>query len=317
MVAEPLRRGLPCAGARTRRCTTATELPRWLDGMTYEQLLVTRDRARPGGGALRRSDSRRRRRRPRQRRDLRAVRGADRPARAPRTGGRTTRVTQARRHAVGRVVVPGRQRRHHAARAQEAGSRCDRRRGVRRHSQRRACASRSWTARATRRASASAPRPCGSPTCPTDRSRSIYHQGRQAPSHDRGRRGDGERRLVVAVHRAPTCPDSYREAFKDFVRAPMLVVNVALRRLALHVRAWASPRRAIATGSGSPATSASRWWWATIGRRSHPDKPTILTFYVPFERPGTPINPRAGRCGADRDAGHELPRLRAAGSASS
>jgi spermidine dehydrogenase len=25
----------------------------------------------------------------------------------------------------------------------------------------------------------------------------------------------------------------------------------------------------------------------------HPDKPTILTFYIPFEKPGTPIKPQA------------------------
>ena len=87
-------------------------------------------------------------------------------------------------------------------------------------------------------------------------------------------------------------PDSHREAFTDFVRAPMLVVNVALRR-------W----RAMYELGITAASYRDKFGFSCNLRQSmvvgdyrpplHPDRPTILTFYVPFERPGTPIKPQA------------------------
>jgi spermidine dehydrogenase len=87
-------------------------------------------------------------------------------------------------------------------------------------------------------------------------------------------------------------PEPHRDAFTDFVRAPMLVVNVALRRwrfmydLGLTAASYrdlfgfsCNIRQSMVVGDYRPTL--------------HPDKPTILTFYVPFERPGTPIKTQA------------------------
>lgn len=84
----------------------------------------------------------------------------------------------------------------------------------------------------------------------------------------------------------------YREAFKDFVRAPMLVVNVALRN-------W----RALYDLGLTAASYRDQFGFCCNVRQSmvvgdyrpplHPDKPTILTFYVPFERPGAPVREQA------------------------
>jgi spermidine dehydrogenase len=84
----------------------------------------------------------------------------------------------------------------------------------------------------------------------------------------------------------------HRQAFRDFVRAPMLVVNVALRR-------W----RALYDLGITAASYRDRFGFCCNLRQSmvvgdyrpplHPDKPTILTFYVPFERPGGPIGEQA------------------------
>lgn len=86
--------------------------------------------------------------------------------------------------------------------------------------------------------------------------------------------------------------DGYREAFKDFVRAPMLVVNVALRR-------W----RFMYDMGLTAASYRDQFGFSCNLRQSmvvgdyrpplHPDKPTILTFYVPFERPGASLKSQA------------------------
>ncbi len=100
----------------------------------------------------------------------------------------------------------------------------------------------------------------------------------------------------------------YREAFEDFVRAPMLVVNVALRR-------W----RALYDLGITAASYRDRFGFCCNLRQSmvvgdyrpplHPDKPTILTFYVPFERPGGSIREQAASARTEL-LGHQLPRLR-------
>lgn len=87
-------------------------------------------------------------------------------------------------------------------------------------------------------------------------------------------------------------PPEYGEAFQDFVRAPMLVANVALRR-------W----RALYELGITAASYRDRFGFCCNLRQSmvvgdyrpplHPEKPTILTFYVPFERPGASIREQA------------------------
>jgi len=87
-------------------------------------------------------------------------------------------------------------------------------------------------------------------------------------------------------------PDSYRAAFTDFVRAPMLVVNVALKR-------W----RPMYDLGVTAASYRDKFGFSCNIRQSmvvgdyrpplHPDKPTVLTFYVPFERPGGSIREQA------------------------
>lgn len=99
--------------------------------------------------------------------------------------------------------------------------------------------------------------------------------------------GGWSSRLVVA-----DAPPEHREAFPDFVRAPMLVVNVALRN-------W----RALYDLGLTAASYRDRFGFCCNLRQSmvagdyrpplHPDKPTILTFYVPFERPGASLRDQA------------------------
>jgi spermidine dehydrogenase len=87
-------------------------------------------------------------------------------------------------------------------------------------------------------------------------------------------------------------PESHRAAFADFVRAPMLVVNVALRR-------W----RFMYELGITAASYRDQFGFSCNIRQSmvvgdyrpplHPDRPTILTFYIPFDRPGRPIKEQA------------------------
>jgi spermidine dehydrogenase len=86
--------------------------------------------------------------------------------------------------------------------------------------------------------------------------------------------------------------DAQRQAFQDFVRAPMLVVNVALRR-------W----RFMYEMGITAASYRDQFGFSCNIRQPmlvgdyrpplHPDKPTILTFYVPFERPGNALKVQA------------------------
>jgi spermidine dehydrogenase len=87
-------------------------------------------------------------------------------------------------------------------------------------------------------------------------------------------------------------PATYKEAFRDFVRAPMLVVNVALRRWRFmydqgltaasyrdQIGFSCNLRQSMVAGSYRPPLD--------------PDKPTLLTFYIPFERPGPSLKEQA------------------------
>jgi spermidine dehydrogenase len=92
----------------------------------------------------------------------------------------------------------------------------------------------------------------------------------------------------VAKHIVRDLPDEYRVAFERCYYAPILIVNVALRNW------WFLDKLGI---------SAARWFdgfgfYSTIrqpmivGRRptpSHPDKPMVMTFYVPIQRPDLPL----------------------------
>jgi spermidine dehydrogenase len=87
-------------------------------------------------------------------------------------------------------------------------------------------------------------------------------------------------------------PEAYRDAFTDFVRAPMLVVNVALKR-------W----RPMYELGITAASYRDQFGFSCNLRQSmvvgdyrptlHPDRPTVLTFYVPFGRPASSIRTQA------------------------
>lgn len=86
-------------------------------------------------------------------------------------------------------------------------------------------------------------------------------------------------------------PPEYREAYMQFVHAPFLVANVALTnwrflyRLGITAAIWdrgegdfgytCNIRNPMQVGSYQPPLD--------------PDRPTILTFYTPFHRPGLPL----------------------------
>ena len=87
-------------------------------------------------------------------------------------------------------------------------------------------------------------------------------------------------------------PESYVRAFDDFVRAPILVVNVALHR-------WR-----FLYDQGITAVSYEDDFGFTcnvrqsmiVGRHHqplHPDKPIVLTFYVSFPHAGKPLRDQA------------------------
>jgi spermidine dehydrogenase len=92
----------------------------------------------------------------------------------------------------------------------------------------------------------------------------------------------------TARHIVRDLPEEYRNAYESFYFAPMLVVNVALKNwrflyeLGLTACRWfegfgfgCNIRRPMIVGDFRPPL--------------HPDKPAVLTFYVPFQKPGLPI----------------------------
>ncbi len=100
----------------------------------------------------------------------------------------------------------------------------------------------------------------------------------------------------VAKHIARDVPAEYQDALAGIPHGPILSVNVALRN-------WRFLDKM--------GFSAARWFEGfgffanirhpmVVGNRPtpfHPDKPAILTFYVPFPRPGLPVEAQgpAGR----------------------
>ena len=93
-------------------------------------------------------------------------------------------------------------------------------------------------------------------------------------------------------HVVSDLPAAYRDAYSHFVRAPMLVVNVALRQ-------W----RFMYDQGITAASYRDRFGFACSLRQAmvagdyrpplHPDRPNLLTFYVPFSRPGAPLREQA------------------------
>ena len=78
---------------------------------------------------------------------------------------------------------------------------------------------------------------------------------------------------------------SYRAAFDAFPRSPMLVVNVALHnwramyRLGFTAASWRG-------GFGFCCNLRPNMLVGDYRPVLHPDRPNLLTFYVPFHRPG-------------------------------
>ncbi len=86
--------------------------------------------------------------------------------------------------------------------------------------------------------------------------------------------------------------DAHRAAFTDFVRAPMLVVNVALRRwrFMYDLGITAASYR---DGFGFSCNIRQSMVAGDYRPQLHPDRPTVLTFYVPFDRAGASLKDQA------------------------
>ena len=83
-------------------------------------------------------------------------------------------------------------------------------------------------------------------------------------------------------------PASHAKAYNEFHVSPILVVNVALTnwrflyRLGFTACKWFS-------GFGFGCNIRKPMYVGTYRPPLHPDKPTVLTFYISFHRPGAPI----------------------------
>jgi len=92
----------------------------------------------------------------------------------------------------------------------------------------------------------------------------------------------------VAKHFIRALPDEYRAAMEQFPRSPMLVVNVALTnwrfldRLGFTACSWRG-------GFGYSANIRSNMYIGDYRPPLDPDRPNILTFYVPFYHVGLPV----------------------------
>jgi spermidine dehydrogenase len=92
----------------------------------------------------------------------------------------------------------------------------------------------------------------------------------------------------VNKHIVADLPDAYRTAMNQFLYAPTMIVNVALRnwrfldRLGISAARWFD-------GLGFYSTVMQPM---VVGRRPvpfHPDKPIVMTFYVPIQHPDLPL----------------------------
>jgi spermidine dehydrogenase len=93
------------------------------------------------------------------------------------------------------------------------------------------------------------------------------------------------------LHVVRDLPHEYREAYSQFVHAPYLVANVALtnwrflHRLGITAAIWDRDEG----GFGYTANIRNPMQVGSYQPPLDPGKPTILTFYTPFHRPGLPM----------------------------
>ncbi|MCU0648437.1 MAG: NAD(P)-binding protein [Gemmatimonadaceae bacterium] len=104
-----------------------------------------------------------------------------------------------------------------------------------------------------------------------------------------------------ALHAVRDLPESYRSAMRDCVRAPFLVVNVALRQWRfLYDQGITALSYDAVVGRDTLGYTANVRHPMSIGRMRqplHPDRPIMLTMYVPFLSPGRTLREQvtAGR----------------------
>jgi len=91
----------------------------------------------------------------------------------------------------------------------------------------------------------------------------------------------------VARHIVEGLPEEKRQALDTFLHSPMLTVNVAVRHWRfLYERGISSARWF--EGFGFATNVRPPMWMPGYRPPFHPDRPTVLTFYVPFYYPGLP-----------------------------
>ena len=89
-------------------------------------------------------------------------------------------------------------------------------------------------------------------------------------------------------HAVTDLPDEYRSAYENFFYSPVLVVNVALtnwrflQKLGLTGCRWFG-------GFGFSCNIRKPMIVGDYSQPLHPDKPVVLTFYVPLHYPGLPV----------------------------
>jgi len=89
-------------------------------------------------------------------------------------------------------------------------------------------------------------------------------------------------------HAVTDLPDEYRGAYENFFYSPVLVVNVALtnwrflQKLGLTGCRWFG-------GFGFSCNIRKPMIVGDYSQPLHPDKPVVLTFYVPLHYPGLPV----------------------------
>jgi spermidine dehydrogenase len=98
----------------------------------------------------------------------------------------------------------------------------------------------------------------------------------------------------AAKHVVQNLPDDYREALQRFPKSPMLVVNVALTNwrflyeLGFTACSWRG-------GFGYTCNMRSNMYVGDYRPPLDPDKPNLLTFYVPFQEPGLALEEQGHR----------------------
>ncbi len=92
----------------------------------------------------------------------------------------------------------------------------------------------------------------------------------------------------TSKHIVADLPSEYRQAYSAFPRAPMLVVNVALANWRFLYELGFTACRWF-DGFGFTCNIRKPMLVGGVGPPLDPDKPIVLTFYVPFVYPGRPV----------------------------